>query len=60
MTINYSLEVATADFGTFLKLLLRWHGSMYKFMYKELIIFFTAYFALSFVYRFALNAEQQA
>lgn len=33
---------------------LRWRGSIYKILWKEFVIFASAYFSLSFIYRFVL------
>uniref|UniRef100_A0A5S6QLR0 Bestrophin homolog n=1 Tax=Trichuris muris TaxID=70415 RepID=A0A5S6QLR0_TRIMR len=59
MTVTYSLECSTSTLATFLKLLIRWKGSIYKLMYKEAIIYLSLYTILSLVYRFALNSEQR-
>ncbi|XP_061825621.1 bestrophin-4 isoform X2 [Nerophis lumbriciformis] len=59
MTVTYSRRVADAGLGTFFHLLLRWKGSIYKLLYRELIIFTLLYTAFSLVYRFVLNIEQK-
>ncbi|XP_071983272.1 bestrophin-4 [Engystomops pustulosus] len=59
MTISYTLEVANARFAGFSKLLLRWKGSIYKLLYKELIVFSTCYAILSLTYRLALTQDQR-
>ncbi|KAH8307569.1 hypothetical protein KR044_003452 [Drosophila immigrans] len=60
MTITYTGEVATCrGFGCFLKLLLRWRGSIYKLVWLDLLAFLTLYYVLNIVYRFALNEDQQ-
>lgn len=51
MTVTYSRRVADAGLGTFFHLLLRWRGSIYKLLYRELIIFSLLYSFLSIVYR---------
>lgn len=51
MTVSYTLEVADARFGGFSKLLFRWKGSIYKLLYKELLVFALLYTTLSLVYR---------
>ena len=51
MTVTYSRRVADARLGTFSHLLLRWRGSIYKLLYKELIIFIIFYSGLSVMYR---------
>ncbi|XP_029909460.1 bestrophin-2 [Myripristis murdjan] len=59
MTITYSRRVADAGLGTFSHLLLRWKGSIYKLLYRELIIFTVLYCFFSIVYRFVLNHDQK-
>ena len=40
MTVSYSNLVFTSQgYGTFLKLLRRWVGSIYKLVWKELLIY---------------------
>ncbi|GFO38843.1 Bestrophin homolog, partial [Plakobranchus ocellatus] len=43
----------------FLKLLRAWKGSVYKLMYKELLIFVSLYAAISLTYRLALTPHQK-
>nr|XP_046250804.1 bestrophin-1 isoform X1 [Scatophagus argus] len=59
MTVTYSRRVADAGLGTFFNLLLRWRGSIYKLLYRELIIFTLLYSFFSIVYRFVLNDNQK-
>ncbi|XP_074488758.1 bestrophin-4 [Sebastes fasciatus] len=59
MTVTYSRRVADAGLGTFFHLLLRWKGSIYKLLYRELIIFTLLYYFFSIVYRFVLNDDQR-
>ncbi|KRK03334.1 bestrophin-2 isoform X4 [Drosophila yakuba] len=60
MTITYTGEVATCrGFGCFLKLLLRWRGSIYKLVWLDLLAFLTIYYAINMVYRFGLNPGQK-
>ncbi|KAL3206297.1 hypothetical protein MRX96_040157 [Rhipicephalus microplus] len=60
MTITYSLNVSEARLCGFAKLLLRWRGSIYKLLYREMIIFCALYFGLSALYRHILNDNQKA
>lgn len=53
MTVTYSRRVADAGLGTFFHLLLRWKGSIYKLLYRELIIFTVLYYFFSIVYRYS-------
>ena len=58
MTISYSNLVFTSKgIGTFLKLLLKWKGSIYKLVWRELFIYVALYCALSLVYRLALDDQ---
>ncbi|XP_066426550.1 bestrophin-2a [Molothrus aeneus] len=59
MTVTYTSRVATARFGGFSRLLLLWRGSIYKLLYRELLLFLTAYLGLSLAYRFLLSEEQR-
>ncbi|XP_076154775.1 bestrophin-4 [Alosa pseudoharengus] len=59
MTVTYSRRVADAGLGTFSHLLLRWRGSIYKLLYRELIIFTILYFGFSVLYRFLLDEGQR-
>ncbi|XP_044157895.1 bestrophin-4 [Bufo gargarizans] len=59
MTISYTLEVANARFGGFSKLLFRWKGSIYKLLYKELLVFSSLYILLNLIYRIALSDHQK-
>ena len=52
MTVSYTGDVANAsDFGCFNKILLKWKGSVYKLIYKELLAYLTIYMAINAVYR---------
>ena len=58
MTLSYSSLVFTSrGVGTFLKLLLKWRGSIYKLVWRELIVYMVLYSGLAMIYRLALNDE---
>ncbi|KAG7324151.1 hypothetical protein KOW79_012167 [Hemibagrus wyckioides] len=59
MTVTYSRRVADARLGTFSHLLLRWKGSIYKLLYRELLIFIVLYYIISVLYRFLLDDGQR-
>lgn len=59
MTIIYQYRVATTSLGGFLRLLTIWRGSVYKLMYKEILIFSSMYAAISVTYRVGLNEKQR-
>ncbi|CAB1448577.1 unnamed protein product [Pleuronectes platessa] len=46
MTVSYTLEVANVSFGGFSKLLFRWRGSIYRLLYKDLLVFCGVYLCL--------------
>ncbi|XP_046652814.1 bestrophin-2-like [Daphnia pulicaria] len=46
--------------GSFISLLWRWRGSLYKLCYKELICFLVPFGIVSVIYRQALNSEQKS
>ncbi|TNM98366.1 hypothetical protein fugu_014612 [Takifugu bimaculatus] len=59
MTVSYTQVVATVSFGGFSKLLFRWKGSIYKLLYKDLLVFCGIYLFFSLLYRFMLTPNQQ-
>ncbi|XP_070562277.1 bestrophin-4-like [Ptychodera flava] len=59
MTITYSLKVSQANLSSFPRLLFLWRGSIYKLVYKELVIFLAIYYGLAILYRFLLDDEQK-
>ncbi|KAL0839607.1 hypothetical protein ABMA28_016287 [Loxostege sticticalis] len=60
MTITYTGEVATCrGFGTFLKVLYRWRGSIYKLVWLDLVIFLLSYYLLSLIYRLLLDPDSK-
>ncbi|XP_075214410.1 bestrophin-4-like isoform X2 [Lycorma delicatula] len=60
MTVTYTAEVATCrGFGCFLKLLIRWRGSIYKLVWPDLFAFLVTYYLLNFTYRYVLDDHQK-
>ena len=58
MTISYGQEVfTTSRKGIFLHLLNRWKGSIYKLVWRDLLVYVSMYTALSLLYRFKLSEE---
>ncbi|CAI4232698.1 unnamed protein product [Auanema sp. JU1783] len=51
MTISYS--------DTFLRLLLRWKGSLWKAIWKHLLLFLSFYYSINIIYRFFLEEDQK-
>jgi len=55
MTVSYTGSVAnTSFFGVFSTILLRWRGSLYKLVFKELLAYILAYFVINLTYRMVL------
>jgi len=60
MTLSYSNSVASSfGFGNFFKLIFRWHGSVYKLVWPEMLTYCILYAVMSLVYRLALDEEQR-
>ena len=59
MTISYQYNVATASFAGFPRLLARWKGSVYKLVFKEVLVYAGLYVLMSVMYRMGLNEEQR-
>uniref|UniRef100_A0A0N5APH7 Bestrophin homolog n=1 Tax=Syphacia muris TaxID=451379 RepID=A0A0N5APH7_9BILA len=59
MTVHYTPTVSNAHFVDFLRVLMRWRGSVWKLILPELCIWLLAYFVLSLVYRLALSPDQK-
>ncbi|KAG1656337.1 Bestrophin-2 [Nymphon striatum] len=59
MTINYQHSVANASFFTFTKLLIKWRGSIYKLLFKELLLYTIAYSIISTSYRHWMTHQQK-
>ncbi|CAH2062785.1 unnamed protein product, partial [Iphiclides podalirius] len=56
MTVTYTGEVATCrGFGTFLKVLYKWRGSIYKLVWLDLLVFLLVYYILNLTYRLLLD-----
>ncbi|KAM3968234.1 LOW QUALITY PROTEIN: bestrophin-4 [Aphomia sociella] len=60
MTVTYTGEVATCrGFGTFLKVLYRWRGSIYKLVWLDLLVFLLTYYTLNLTYRLLLGEDSK-
>ncbi|RWS02338.1 bestrophin-4-like protein [Dinothrombium tinctorium] len=59
MTVTYSLNVSKAKLCGFAKLLGRWRGSIYKLLYREMLIYCGLYYSLSLLYRYGLSEENK-
>ena len=38
---------------------MRWHSSLWKLLWKELLVYTVSFLAISLLYRFALTGDQQ-
>ena len=55
MTISYTADVANASgFGTFSRILIKWKGSVYKLIMKELVSYLALWAFLNIIYRCVL------
>ncbi|XP_076326843.1 bestrophin homolog 15-like isoform X2 [Tachypleus tridentatus] len=59
MTVSYQYDVASSTSGGLVKLLLRWRGSVWKMIYRELIVFSASYLILTVLYRFVLDEHNK-
>ncbi|KOX76000.1 Bestrophin-2 [Melipona quadrifasciata] len=59
MTVSYQYQVANSTRGGFTRLLFMWRGSLYKLIYRELLLFLILFAALSTIYRHMLNSKQK-
>lgn len=54
MTVSYSHDLISIKWFTFLRVLCRWRGSIYKLVLPDLGIFLVLFATFSLIYRFAL------
>ncbi|XP_037268120.1 bestrophin-3 isoform X1 [Rhipicephalus microplus] len=59
MTIAYQADVSTSTLLGFWKLVARWRGSVYKLIYKEMLVYGAAFTAIAICYRRFLTADQR-
>ncbi|CAD5227823.1 unnamed protein product [Bursaphelenchus xylophilus] len=59
MTVSYTLLVSGAQLESFVRLLIRWRGSVWKAVLPQLTVWTLAYMGISMVYRFAFDRDQQ-
>lgn len=60
MTITYQYNVSTSSFFGFGKLLLRWRGSIYKLIFKELLAYASAFLVIAIAYRTWMTQNQKS
>lgn len=51
MTISYNMDIASGSSFNFLRLILRWKGSIWKLCIKELCIWTLIFLIVTFIYR---------
>ncbi|KAK6019749.1 Bestrophin, partial [Ostertagia ostertagi] len=59
MTISYTLDVSQTNIQSFVRLLCRWRGSVWKAVCGQLLIWTAAFLLVSCVYRYVLSPDQQ-
>ncbi|XP_020290520.1 uncharacterized protein LOC109858054 [Pseudomyrmex gracilis] len=60
MTISYASEVPNgSSFGCFWRILIKWRGSVYKLIWRELLAYLFFYYLINFIYRYVLNENQR-
>jgi predicted membrane chloride channel (bestrophin family) len=55
MTVSYQYDVASSSTGGFFRLLWRWRGSIWKLLYKELVLFIAIYISIALTYDFLMT-----
>ncbi|XP_031785041.1 bestrophin-4-like [Nasonia vitripennis] len=59
MTIPYHKKVARSTSDGIIRLLFKWHGSLYKLIHRELLLFLVLFGSISALYRNVLTVEQK-
>ncbi|KAJ8670402.1 hypothetical protein QAD02_001661 [Eretmocerus hayati] len=59
MTVSYQNRVAASSSGGFTRLLFLWRGSLYKLVWRELIVYLVVFGLISFCYRHLFDYEQR-
>ncbi|EZA51476.1 hypothetical protein DMN91_000555 [Ooceraea biroi] len=60
MTISYASEVPNgSSFGCFWRILIKWRGSVYKLIWRELLVYLFLYYFINFLYRYVLDENQR-
>ncbi len=54
MTVSYQYDVASSSTDGFFRLLWRWRGSIWKLLYKELVLFIAIYICIALTYNFLM------
>ncbi|XP_014467642.1 PREDICTED: bestrophin-4-like [Dinoponera quadriceps] len=59
MTVSYQYEVASSTSGGFTRLLFMWRGSLYKLIYRELLLYLILFGTMSALYRHVFTISQK-
>ncbi|XP_069995565.1 bestrophin-2 isoform X3 [Penaeus vannamei] len=59
MVVRYAHYVTDVGFGSFGRQLFRWRGSVYKMVWKDMLVYILLYASLSCIYRFGLTDDQK-
>ncbi|KAK5964688.1 Bestrophin [Trichostrongylus colubriformis] len=59
MTVSYSLDMSSVSACSFLRLLFRWRGSIWKSITTELIVWLCGYYTVMFIYRHLLTGDSR-
>ncbi|KAK0411645.1 hypothetical protein QR680_005765 [Steinernema hermaphroditum] len=59
MTVTYTADVSNGSIRSFLNLMLRWKGSLWKKVWRELFLWMAVYAAINIMYRFMFDDAQQ-
>uniref|UniRef100_A0A183CDN9 Bestrophin homolog n=1 Tax=Globodera pallida TaxID=36090 RepID=A0A183CDN9_GLOPA len=59
MTISYNLDISSSNAFTFLRIVFRWRGSVWKSVRNEFVTWTVLYYCVFVVYRYALSESGQ-
>ncbi|KJH45458.1 Bestrophin [Dictyocaulus viviparus] len=57
MTVSYNLDISSVTTLSFIRLLFRWRGSIWKSVIAELIIWISLFFIISSLYRYGMDED---
>ncbi|VDM62258.1 unnamed protein product [Angiostrongylus costaricensis] len=59
MTVSYNLDISSVTTLSFVRLLFRWRGSIWKSVVVELTIWIISFLIISYVYRYAMDEDEK-
>ncbi|KAK6751367.1 hypothetical protein RB195_003008 [Necator americanus] len=59
MTVSYNLDVSSVSTFSFIRLLFRWRGSIWKSVLSELIMWVCGYYMVFCMYRYVMDKDSQ-